>query len=185
MLAVAANLRFEAVTLKNGGRGIDAIARQLVLAGKPFVISTMQAESMNYWVHCGRAAPLCWMSSPCNCMTSSTTDVPLLLHFTKNSCALEYRGSCSVRDYLRPPRDVKFDGGGTDMRAGIDAANSAPTAPHVVIVLTDGGYAVVAPQSGVTEQAKSRSVGAVQIYFLSLVNVFLIRIDFDLSIPAR
>jgi len=71
------------------------------------------------------------------------------------------------------------------MRAGIDAANSAPPAPHVVIVLTDGGYAVAAPQSGVTEQAKSRSVGAVRIYFLSLVNIFLIRIDFDLRILAR
>lgn len=41
---------------------------------------------------------------------------------------------------VRSVEDVDLSGGGgTDMRVGIDAAESARPAPHVVIVLTDGG----------------------------------------------
>ena len=44
---------------------------------------------------------------------------------------------------VRSVADVQLvGGGGTDMRVGIDAGNAARPAPHVVIVLTDGGYAV-------------------------------------------
>jgi predicted metal-dependent peptidase len=40
---------------------------------------------------------------------------------------------------VRSVADVQLvGGGGTDMRVGIDAANAARPAPHVVIVLTDG-----------------------------------------------
>ncbi|ONI84466.1 hypothetical protein ALI144C_15045 [Actinosynnema sp. ALI-1.44] len=44
----------------------------------------------------------------------------------------------AARFVARTPVDELADGGGTDMRVGINAALSTPGRPQLVIVLTDG-----------------------------------------------
>lgn len=46
--------------------------------------SSMRAVWTSCWGRCGPAGPLCLACSPSTCMRVSTTDVPPLLHFTKN-----------------------------------------------------------------------------------------------------
>jgi hypothetical protein len=74
--------------------------------GKPSVVSTMRAVSMNYWGRPGPASPLCPACSPSTCMSVSTTDAPPLLHFTKNfkhwDIAAATARSATTRDRFVP-----------------------------------------------------------------------------------